>query len=539
MAIKISLVSDVADALRGANQVADSFEGVQDALDDVAREARKTGDAVGEIKDGTQDAERASDDMERKFRGDFDKVRKDAKDAGDAIGREVKDGTDRAGEGMDEFKDEAGGTAREAAASFDGSADSIAEVFQELSANAFAGFGPAGAAAGVAAAVGLGLAISKLQEIADKTNEAKEQGAEWAQSFNSVGVQERLTAARDRLAELSGEIQDSREWWELWQDDAVTSLEAVNEGLRVAGRDATEFGDAMANTDPQGRADDLAKLAESLRETADGYDASNLAAANRFDLDEARMWGEKRDAVEGAAEAIEKEASAQEAANEVERISAETMGVSIDQYRTYNELSDEAKGRIDEVAEGQKGLAVETEAANAQISEQNELTRDLIGTELDWLDTLDGLSAQVEKNGDSLSKNTSKGRENIRYILDAVDSIDDLYESTLAETGSQERAESARSKATRELISQAEAAGYDERQIKELIDRINRMPSSKTTDIKADTSPARKSLRDFVDLDPGDIWTGVRVDTARGAQDVASFRHTQQSIPVTIALRAV
>lgn len=535
MAIKISLVADVADAIRGTDKVADAFEGVQDTLDDVSREARKTEDAIAAVGDGSRKAGEASDDMERKFRDDFDKVRKEAKGAGDAIGREVKDGTDRAGEGMDEFKDEAAGTAREAAASFDGSADSISEVFQEVAANAFAGFGPAGAAAGVAVAVGLGVAISRLQEVADRTNEAKENGAEWAASFNSAAVEDRLSALRDRWTELGSTITNSREWYEIGQEAAVTALDDIAAAARAGQPGVKEFVEAFNTTEPEER---LRSLRDALAQLeAAGGSAGEHAEAVLGGPDAEEAYLKRIAGVRELESVIRDEIAAQDAANEVDRARAESMGVSLDQYRDYNALSDEAKDRIDQVAEGQKGLAIETERANDQLAEQNEQTRELIGTELDWLDTLDGLTDQVEKNGTSLSRNTSKGRENIRYILDAVDSLDELYETTLAETGSQERAERARSKASAELVRQADAAGYSEREIRRLIERIDRMPRSKTTDVRADTSDARQSINDFVRSTPSPIGIGVYANTARAQQDVANFRYMVQATPLQMVLR--
>lgn len=537
MAIKISLVSDVADALRGAERVADSFEDVQDALEDVAKDAKKTEDALSDVGDGTKDAEDASDKMEKKFRDDFDKIRKDAKGAGDAIGREVKDGTDRAEEGMGEFKDESRSIAQETATSFDGTADSIADVFKDLAATAFAGFGPAGLVAGVAVAAGIGVAQAALEKVAEKTNEAKENGAEWAQSFNTADVTSRLAAVRDRWAELGGLITDSREWYELGQKAAVTALDDIARAARNGQPGVQEFIEAFNTTEPEAR---LEALRESLSKLeAAGGSAGEHAQAVLGGPEAEQAYLDRIDGVRELESVIRDEIAAQDAANEVDKARAETMGVSIEQYRDYNQLSDEAKDRIDEVAEGQKGLAIETEKANSELQEQNETTRDLIGNQLDWLDTLDGLTEQVEKNGTSLSRNTSKGRENIRYILDAVDSLDDLYEATLAETGSQERAERARSQASRELIRQAEAAGFSEREIRDLISRIDKMPRSKTTKIEADTGPAERDIRRLVNSDPDDIWTGVRVDSTRGAQDVANFRHAQQSIPITLGLRAV
>lgn len=537
MAIKISLVSDVADALRGVDKVADSFEDVSDALEEVAKDARKTEDSLSDVGDGTKDAEDASDKMEKKFRTDFDKIRKDAKGAGDSIGKGIKDGTDRAEDGMDEFKDESRSIAQETATSFDGTADSIADVFKDLAATAFAGFGPAGLVAGVAVAAGIGIAQASLEKVAEKTNEAKERGAEWAQSFNTADVSSRLAAVRDRWAELGSTITDSREWYELGQEAAVTALDDIANAARQGQPGVEEFIEAFNTTEPEARLSALRDALGKLEEAGGSAGEHTRAVLGGPEAEAAYL-----DRIEGVKQlesVIRDEISAQEAANDVDRARAEAMGVTLDQYRDYNELADEAKDRIDEVAKGQKGLAIETEAANEQLQEQNEATRDLIGNQLDWLDTLDGLTKQVKDNGASLSQNTAKGRENIRYILDAVDSIDDLYDSTLAETGSQERAERARSNATRELIRQAEAAGFSEREIRDLVDRINKMPRSKTTDIRADTGPANKSLRDFINRRPEDIWTGVRVDTGAGAQDVANFRHAQQSIPITIGLRAV
>lgn len=543
MAIKIPIVADVSDAIRGVSNLGDEFDNVSDSLDDVVKDAKDAeqaikdwGSADSAVKDldtSIQDAGTQTERLEKKFRDAAEAVKKiDGKPV-----RDVDDAFDRAAEGADEFKDEANSTAREAAASFDGSADSIAEVFQEVAANAFAGFGPAGAAAGLAVAVGLGVAISKLQEVADKTNEAKEEGAEWAQSFNTQGVSERLSALRDQWQEFGTTITDSKEWWELGQDAAVSALDDIARAAEHGIPGVESFIQAFNTSDPERR---LEGLRDSLAEVeAAGGSAGEhwRAVLGGPEAEEAylnRIEGNKE-----LAEVIEEQLRKQEVANEVEKLHAEALGVTVEQYRTYTELSDEVKDAIDQTADGQKGLAIETAKANEELEEQNDLTRDLIGTELDWLDTLDGLKQQVDDNGTSLSKNTAKGRDNLRYILDATDGIDDLYDAVLEETGSQERAVAARDKATRELIRQAEAAGFSEREIRELINRVNKVPGSKTTDIKADTSRARQSIRDFVNLNPGDVGIGFYADLAAAESAAATFRYTQQSIPVSIGFRAV
>lgn len=119
------------------------------ALDDLGDEGETGG---RKLEDALRDAERATERLSRA-----------GKDVGDDLDRGFK----RAKEGADDFKQEANSTAREAAASFDGSAESIGDAFQEVAANAFGGFGPAGAAAGLAAAAGLGLLTAEWQKHAE------------------------------------------------------------------------------------------------------------------------------------------------------------------------------------------------------------------------------------------------------------------------------------------------------------------------------------------------------------------------------------
>lgn len=84
---------------------------------------------------------------------------------------------------------------------------------------------------------------------------------------------------------------------------------------------------------------------------------------------------------------------------------------------------------------------------------------------------------------------------------------------------------------------------------KESVDRyresIGRIPSEASTDVDVDDhgSAARtkgeiRDLAEFAGI-KRDATIGVRADTARASSDVATWRHTQQSIPVQIGMRAV
>ncbi|MEV8370139.1 hypothetical protein [Microbacterium sp. NPDC064584] len=152
MSIKIKWLSDDDDATRGARRVRDSLADVADELEGVDDEAKRT---------------------ERTLADTFDDVERDASRAGRKIGTDLDDGFRKASKGADEFKQEANSVARESAASFDDSAESIGDAFQEVAANAFGGFGPAGVAAGIAAAAGLGVAMQAITEQQEAADELK------------------------------------------------------------------------------------------------------------------------------------------------------------------------------------------------------------------------------------------------------------------------------------------------------------------------------------------------------------------------------
>nr|WP_315266026.1 hypothetical protein [Microbacterium lemovicicum] len=194
------------------NGLIDPVEDAEGALKKLSK--ADSGDIAKDMdkaQDATKDLSRELDDA----RDDLKKLGYAAKDAGD----DSRKGMDRAKEGVGEFKDEANSTAREAAASFSGSADDIGDAFQEVAANAFAGFGPAGALAGLAAAAGIGVVTAELQrqqEEADKLNErmteayqsAAEAGQAYIQEADVIANWQDLIFNKDRAEEYK-KVQDT------------------------------------------------------------------------------------------------------------------------------------------------------------------------------------------------------------------------------------------------------------------------------------------------------------------------------------------
>ncbi|MEV8265964.1 hypothetical protein AB0P00_17640 [Microbacterium sp. NPDC077057] len=241
--IDISIAADTRSAMSAINRgLIDPLEDVSELLETVGDDGK---DATDDLEKGMRDAQRRTDDAAdevRKLRDELNKAGRQGKNTGD----DIRDGFRRAEDGAEEFRDEANSTAREAAASFDGSAESIADAFQEIAANAFAGFGPAGAAAGIAAAAGIGLANAGFESVHEAEEKAAELASEWADRFVESG-QRVATAAQQSAAvidistdsEKYKEATENAELWGTTVSDAMLAM-AGNAGAIQVVEDALD-----------------------------------------------------------------------------------------------------------------------------------------------------------------------------------------------------------------------------------------------------------------------------------------------------------
>lgn len=168
---RIDLVTDTREIQRGFKTVGEALEDVSDALDDVATNGEDAGER-----------------LEKSFSDVAKETKKDARDMGREISGAYDKAADDSGEAMTQMKDDGFSNAKEVAASFDGSAESIVDGFQGAAAEMFSGFGPAGAAAGLAAAAGLGLISTQLEKQKEEAAEAEAAIWDMAQGAIDAGV---------------------------------------------------------------------------------------------------------------------------------------------------------------------------------------------------------------------------------------------------------------------------------------------------------------------------------------------------------------
>jgi hypothetical protein len=261
--LTLNVTANTREAVRGAKDIGDALDDVADSLDDVARDGAKSGDKLEKAFDDTR---KANGKVERSFKDLADTAKRESNTAGDALGKNVKRGADDAQDGIKEIGNEAASTAKESAASFDGSAASIGDAFQEVAANAFAGFGPAGLIAGVAAAAGIGVVSSTLEKGKEESEEFKAEIAELAAELIETGKTggPALEYIVDRLKDLATE-----------GGDAKTNLEDLSDVAKKSGNNYKDLAQAYA-----GASDELNKLVDAGKTRLEQLEEE----ANRPDL---------------------------------------------------------------------------------------------------------------------------------------------------------------------------------------------------------------------------------------------------------------
>jgi hypothetical protein len=349
MALEVDIVANARDFQRTTRDVAEGVNDVADSLDDLARDAQRSGDRMGDgITDGAREGERGLERLERSFRDMSDSAQRESRSAGRDIDRNVRQGSDSARDGIREIGDESASTAKEAAASFDGSAESIGDAFQEVAANAFAGFGPAGLIAGVAAAAGIGLVFSKIEEGAESTEAFKERVSELAGEFIETGKSGAVSLEFiiDKLKSMATETEDN-----------ATGLEDLRDASDRSGSSFKDLADAYS-----GSTDQLKELVKegkdhlkNLQDEADLVDTTTNAGVAKYNQLMDQIAGQEQyNAYMGEAKTAAEEAAEAEA--NYAAAGGPEMELKAARLEALNDKYDEIAGSASEFISEETGL---------------------------------------------------------------------------------------------------------------------------------------------------------------------------------------
>lgn len=514
-----AIADGIKDGAKDAGKAADKLErDVSDNMTGIAHDAKTAGNKAGDaIEAGMKDGAKASDTLERKVSDSFRAVAHDAKSAGDKVGKSMKDGTKEAGEGLDDMKSEAASTAKETAASFDGSADSILGAFQEVAANAFAAFGPAGLAAGLAAAAGIGVIMSTLQASADEANATGDAVSDMATQIKDAGGEIANVDLTQGMIDYGLQIQDTKEWFEFFQDKAETGFEQIKKKAEEAGIGWVEaFKGTKGSSEDSKKA--LADVVEKLEEARDGATHWVDAASGMEGIDLADQ--QKIAALEDLKKKFETNIETMDRAESANRDLAAAGIKTAEQIQAEKDAVDAANDALlahRDALDAASGAALGADEA-----------------ELKYVDTMTSGSEDIKKNGKTIDLHTAAGRANRQTLIDMAGSANDLIAAQVAQ-GDSTATVTARTKAARDsFVNAAEAAGYSKTEARKLADQYGLIPGNVDTMVKAHNVEQTKR-----EIDGVAAPRNVPINLTRGNESVTTWLQglSGWTIPVNLAVR--
>lgn len=348
-----SFASKLVEASRKAGK---SDEDIKDALRGMGLSARQAEAAVEQVGDELRsvgrEGERAADDIEESLRD----VQRQSSKTFDDIGDDSKRGFERAEEGVKGFREEAMQSARETAASFDGSFESIAELGQEVAANAFADFGPAGAAAGLAVAAAAGVMVNHFNEVQEAADEARDSA--FGLAYDVAGALE-AAGYTQRISEWTSETEKYKQVTDLANVSGWSQVDVID-ALASGGPKLDQLTEAfaangMTTSVTTGRVRELEAV---LKATEEGYISGADAAllAERANYNYAMSVGTATGEVDELGNAIYRlpddtevaiNAKTQTATEDIKRVDAQIDAVPDSHNTTFRATASLAQAQRD------------------------------------------------------------------------------------------------------------------------------------------------------------------------------------------------
>jgi hypothetical protein len=347
--ISIGVASDTREFSSGIKRgVIEPLEDAADSLDDVQRKGDQAGtELVGAFKKAQQEVS----DFKREQAEAARELGQKWKGAGADLGDGIRKGAHDADEGVKTLKENVGANAKEMAASFDGSVSGMAGGLQGLVAEMTEGFGPAGLAAGVLAAAGIGLVQTALEGGQEDAAAFKERVADLTAEFIKTGKAGGTSVdfLADKLQQMATETEDGK-----------TSLGDLYKLVRTAGEGSfRSIAQAYA-----GNSKDLDKLVAGQQRHLDALRATEeVRQQSEFGYTHTRSELSKQ--VDAQQEVVDKLNDAKRAAHEAAIEQAAYAASGAAELQRKAELIDAAK----EAQEGAKQSALDSMSPMEAITE--------------------------------------------------------------------------------------------------------------------------------------------------------------------------
>lgn len=489
--ISIPFLANVSRFLRGTKDVVGGVESVGDSLSDLARESKVSARQVGgNFDDVAREASDAADRIADDYRDAFRAAAKSSTAATGDITTDAKRSMRGAGEATDTFAKEAKNNLSETVSSFRGDAEDIPQIFQDVLGGVVADLGPAGVIGGALGAAGIGLAVALFQKSAERAAELKEDVIDLANEIADAGGRVNRVDWATRFREFGNEIADAKSWFEPWQKEALTNFEVVKRAADELGLNYERTFRAMAG-DTEQAAELLPELRDRIASVTAEMDDYNrqVGTGTEWHGRSYRSILDELAALEGLTSELEAATGQTEDAIELEKLIS------------------------DAYAESAAGIAEKNEL----MAEAAELTRDVIDSELDYLDAVDEVTAALDENAaKGFDKNTAAGRDNLRQLGTLADATLGYADALEEQAGSSEAANVAITQGRDDLVRLAQELGMTRREAETYADKLGLIPRNVTTEVTADTASARTALD--------------KVSADRTAMIVADFSEFDQAL---------
>lgn len=490
MAIKIPFIADVDGFLRGTRDLEESLDDVADALDDISTAGSDVDAKVGgDLKDAAKTADASAEKISKSFKTAFREVEAAGRTSSRKVRAEVDDVGDKGSATLREFSSEAKQNVGETLASFDGSVSSGVDAVQGTVGGLVTALGPAGMIGAAVIGVGIGLArnmFSKSQEAAEAFRERV------LSIFEELRESGGTISPEFKMDTLAGIISDAEQLKEAFDVDNVEDFQQMLDqtGLTV-GQLQTYFAGLTGDAGELTQAQIL--LTQQL-----GF----LGSALQDPTASLAQQGHIRNQI---------------IAIDTLRAALSEQGNAYSDARAKQDLLNQLMPETSEATDDNTGAVEGNTAALIGNNEQQRIAAGLkagaVGNELDMRDALDAVSEAQDKNGDSLSKSTAAGRDNLRAVQNAMKGIQD-YGDALVDTGTDSDV-ATRKMRTQEnvLVKQvAKAFGITETKARHYIKTLGGIPPAKDTKVTVDDKGTAKRTSDRVDAAAKDRSTTVTVD---------------------------
>lgn len=424
--------------LKGTKDMEEALQDVSDELENTAKEGDK---GLEKLSDKLIEAKKAADD---------------AAQSGDKLGSSYKKGAKEAEGGLQDFKQEANSTAKESAASFDGSAESIVDSFQEIAANAFAGFGPAGAIAGLAAAAGIGIASAAILDSEEKAKAAKQRIADLGTAFIESGADVAQVEAFKEA--LQGIVTNA--------DDAAVKIDDLRKYTEKYGEAVPSVSDfAIAYS---GNADAIEKVTDQLEKAIEAEKEKNYTTKTG-----AEQSSKRQDAYQAEIDKLDKIQEETAAAKQIEEDWLASGGAEIqakaDAIGQINASYDDAVYSVDNFKNAETGI-YDLDAYAASIEERARL--------------LEEYQSNLAKSGLTTEQKAALNEMGVEQANAILEGLQDPNTS----------------QATKDTIKKGlktasqEGSGVAKKEIEDAF----KQPVNATVKVKADTSTAQADLDNLI-----------------------------------------